>query len=88
MNNLTPEAVKAALDKTSVFDLVSMAPDLAREYLRLKEENAILRTEKHADAEAVAHLKEVEKAAQWVANNPHAHPTNMVAVCRAAVEGE
>jgi hypothetical protein len=28
------------------------------------------------------------KAAQWVTNNPHAHPTNMVAVCRAAVEGE
>jgi hypothetical protein len=42
--------------------LIAMAPDLACEYLRLKEENAILRTEKHADAEAIGHLKEVEKA--------------------------
>ena len=48
-------------------DLIAMAPDLAREYLRIKE---------------------VEKAAQWVVDNPRAHPANMVKVCRAAVEGK
>jgi hypothetical protein len=41
--------------------LVNELDAIALDWLRLKEENAILRTEKHADAEAIAHLKELEK---------------------------
>jgi len=116
MTDLTPEAVKAALEgatpgpwvigssegrvlshwedigywEIANATVTDFRGDSGARYFAggTQEANADLIAMAPAIARDWLRLKKVEEAAQWVVNNPMAHPDNVYRVIRAAVEGK